>query len=239
VRSGGRPLAWLWRRYARTYDALEGLVGYREMLDAVVELVGDVQGKCVVEVGCGTGNVLTRLLERRPATLTGVDASPDMLAPARGKLARSETDLTVGLVIADAVVGLSALPARSVDVLVVSNVLYALPDRSSFWDQVARVLVPGGRLVISNPDRPGFLPVIRQQWRERGPRGFADLRLLEVFVLNVVIDLVAKTGRYEFLSWENLATEAAESGLPVAALHGRCYGGTEDGINVLGVLSKV
>ena len=53
-----RSHRWLWRWYARVYDALEGVAGYREMLDAVAAAAGPLDGLRVIEVGCGTGNVL-------------------------------------------------------------------------------------------------------------------------------------------------------------------------------------
>jgi ubiquinone/menaquinone biosynthesis C-methylase UbiE len=237
-----RSHAWLWRRYARVYDALEGLAGYREMLDAVVAAAGTPAGRHVLEVGCGTGNLLARLVSGGPARATGIDVSPAMLAAARGKLAARCPEQvaagTVRLVEADAVAGLAELPAGEVDVLVMSNVLYALPDRPAFWREAARVLSASGRVVVSNPDTSGFLPALRQQWRERGPRGFADPRLVEVFVLNVAIDAIASTGRYAFLAWEALAAEAAEAGLPASGRPARVYGGPVDGMNVVGVLTR-
>lgn len=228
---------WLWRRYARTYDSLQDLTGYQEMLDMVVEMVGEVKNRTVVETGCGTGNLLLRLAPQAPARMIGIDPSPAMLAPAQAKLSGRSATETVELVLADAVVGMKALPPRMADVIVAANVLYALPDRQAFWAEAARVLTPKGRVIISNPDRAGFLPVIRQQWRERGWRGFTNPQLIEVCLLNVVIDIIAKTGAYCFLPWDALSMEAAESGLQETTAPRRCYGGTRDGINVVGSLS--
>lgn len=228
------PDEWLWRRYARAYDALNNVVGYREMVCAVVDAAGPVEGLFVVEVGCGTGNLLLELLSQRPGRLLGIDASAAMLATAGPKLgARAE------LVKADGVAGMAQLPSGSVDVVVMSNVLYALPDRAAFWAGAARILAPAGRVVVSNPDRAGFLPAVTQQWRERGARGFADVRLFEVIALNLVIDLIASSGKYAFLSWSELASEAAEAGLPRARFLGRCYGGPTSGMNVVGVFTGV
>ncbi len=229
---------WLWRRYAGAYDALEGVVGYQEMLNAVIAAAAPLAGATVLEVGCGTGNVLTRLLAERPARLTGIDLSAEMLAPARSKLSHAVRTGSVALLEGDATIALADIAAASIDVLVISNVLYALPERASFWSRAERVLAPAGRVVVSNPDRAGFGPVVRQQWRERGAAGFVDRRLLEVVVLNVAIDVVASTGRYAFLSWEDLTAEAGRAGLGRATMLGRCYGGPVDGINVVGVLAR-
>jgi SAM-dependent methyltransferase len=236
----GRELAdgWLWHRYAGVYDALEGLTGYCEMLDAVMDAVGPVQGEVVVEVGCGTGNLLVRLLRQDPAQLLGIDASAAMLRRVHAKLRPA---IRAGQIVVrreDAVAGLAELPVGSADVIVASNLLYALRDRSDFWRRATRALAPDGRVVVSNPDRAGFGPAVRQQWRTRGAAGFTDLRMLEVFALNVVIDAMAAVRRYDFPSWPHLAAEAAAAGLPRATLHGRCYGGPVEGMNIVGELSR-
>ena len=229
---------WLWRRYAGVYDALEGLTGYGEMLDAVVAAVGQAQGRRIVEVGCGTGNVLKRLLPAQPTELVGIDASEAMLGRAQDKLGSAITAGQLRLIGTDAVAGLAGIPGGSVDVVIASNVLYALTDRQAFWGEASRVLRPDGRVVLSNPDRPGFGPAVRQQWRTRGVAGFTDLRMIEVFVLNVAIDALAVARRYEFPAWAQLAAEAAEAGLDHATLRGRCYGGPIEGMNIVGELCR-
>lgn len=225
---------WLWHRYARVYDALEKAVGYREMMDALVSAVGPVHGLVVVEVGCGTGNLLRRLASDEPARLVGIDTSGPMLEQARTKLTALVSEGRVDLRERDAVAELQTLPPGSIDVLVAANVLYALPDRAAFWRSAARVLRPEGRLVISNPDRHGIGPALRQQWRAQGAAGFTDRRLPEVLGLNLVIDLLSAGGRFEFPSWRTLTVEAAEGGLVRAELNGRCYGGPADGLNLVG-----
>ena len=232
-----RSHRWLWRWYAHVYDSLEGVAGYREMLDAVATAAGPLDGLRVVEVGCGTGNVLRRLLREGPAHLTGIDLSAEMLRPARVKLRRELEAGAVALVEADAVAGLRAVADSSVDLLVVVNLLYALPERREFWAQAARVLAHGGQVLVCNPDTAGFAPAIRQQWRERGIRGFADPRLLAVILLNLAIDAIARTGRYAFLPWDVLTAEAAEAGLDRGDLVARCYGGPSEGMNVVGTIA--
>src|SRR5215472_18984557 len=46
----------------------------------------EIRGKDVLDVGCGTGRWLTQLVKLTPGSLTGVDASPEMLARARTKV---------------------------------------------------------------------------------------------------------------------------------------------------------
>lgn len=52
---------------------------------ALVELAGDVAGRRILDVGCGSGPILADLRDRG-ATVTGVDASAGMLEQARARL---------------------------------------------------------------------------------------------------------------------------------------------------------
>jgi SAM-dependent methyltransferase len=117
--------------------------------------------------------------------------------------------------------------------LVAVNFLYVLPDRSRFWAEAARVLAPGGRLVAAHTDRAGFGPVVREHVQADGVRGLLRPRLLAVGLFDLVIDAVQRHGRFQFSSFEELVAEASAAGLGEAEHLGRCYGGDEDGVNVL------
>jgi len=66
---------------AEWYDALveTGALYQEQILPALIELAGEVQGQRILDVACGQG-LVTRALARRGATLTGIDVSPQMLA---------------------------------------------------------------------------------------------------------------------------------------------------------------
>lgn len=109
---------------------------------------GDLAGRRVLDIGCGTGRTAAALSERYGSRVWGVDPSAEMLAAARGKVPPS-----VGLKEARA----EALPfsngwfERAVMVLVVHHV-----DRPRAFAEAYRVLGRGGRLVISTPDPTNF-----------------------------------------------------------------------------------
>src|ERR1700733_3600983 len=52
----------------------------------LVRMLPDSRGLDVLDAGCGTGRWLQLLASHRPASLTGVDASPQMLQRAAAKL---------------------------------------------------------------------------------------------------------------------------------------------------------
>jgi len=96
-----------------------------------------------LDVGCGTGALLLRLLERRPGLhATGIDSSAGMLAVARDKLAGCGVDLRQGN--ADSL----PLPAHSVDLMTMANMLHYVARPSLACAEARRVLRPGGTLAV-------------------------------------------------------------------------------------------
>ena len=108
---------------------------------------GDLRGRRVLDVGCGTGAWSAELAERHAAKVWGLDPSAAMLAAARERVPAS-----VGLKLGRA----EELPfrdgwfERALIVLAVH-----LLDRPRAFAELHRVLAPGGRLTIAttNPDR--------------------------------------------------------------------------------------
>jgi len=105
---------------------------------------GDLRGRRVLEVGCGTGRLAAALAERALAKVWAVDPSPEMLAVARERAPRG---------VAFKQAGAEALPfkdgwfERAVTMLVV-HVL----DRPLAFAELRRVLGSGGRLVVATFD---------------------------------------------------------------------------------------
>jgi ubiquinone/menaquinone biosynthesis C-methylase UbiE len=100
----------------------------------------------VVDVGCGTGNLLPFLIEAgaRMQGYAGLDLSPGMLRVVMDKA--READLRTGFVAADA----EKLPLRdaSFDTAISASVLHYWDDVDAGLAQIRRVLRPGGRLLL-------------------------------------------------------------------------------------------
>ncbi|HVA91800.1 MAG TPA: class I SAM-dependent methyltransferase [Chloroflexota bacterium] len=95
----------------------------------------------VLDVGCGTGTLLQRLLTRYPeADGLGIEASREMLCVARRRLAGRG----VRLLLANA--HRIPLPARSVDLLTLASVLHYFSSPSMALVEARRVLQSGGTL---------------------------------------------------------------------------------------------
>jgi SAM-dependent methyltransferase len=104
-------------------------------------------GKRVLDVACGEGYG-TALLARHAAHVTGVDISAEAIAHAR---ARYGSLATAGFVEASC----TALPLAdaSVDVAVSFETIEHIATQAEFIGELARVLTPGGVLVLSCPNK--------------------------------------------------------------------------------------
>jgi SAM-dependent methyltransferase len=221
----------LWQTYAHLYDGLLDVFAYRDMIDQVCGLA-DCDGRMVLDAGAGTGNVTLGLLRAGAARVVSVDASANMLAHARRKLADGVAGGRVRIVHDDAVAAMAGLPAGGVDRITAVNVLYALTDRGAFFRQARRILAPGGFIVAAHTTRSGSGPIVREQFRRGGIRGCLRPRLIGIAAIDLVIDLLARGGRYDFAPVAVLAREAAAEGLTRTTSLGRCYG-DDGGVNEL------
>jgi ubiquinone/menaquinone biosynthesis C-methylase UbiE len=101
----------------------------------------------VVDVGCGTGNLLPLLIGAAPRIdgYVGVDLSLEMLRVACGK-ASSAAGIQTGFVAAD--VGKLPLHDGSFDTAVSASALHYWDDVAAGLAEIRRVLRPGGRLLL-------------------------------------------------------------------------------------------
>ncbi|GAA3170453.1 class I SAM-dependent methyltransferase [Blastococcus jejuensis] len=108
-------------------------------------LLGDVRGRRVLEIGCGSAPC-SRWLRRAGADVVALDLSAGMLA--RAAALNRSTGIAVPLLQADA----GALPLADGSVDIACSAFGGLPfvaDAGAVLAEVARVLRPGGRFVAS------------------------------------------------------------------------------------------
>jgi ubiquinone/menaquinone biosynthesis C-methylase UbiE len=137
--------------FAAGYDRNRD-VGYHRLIDDLEAEVARpyVQGKRVLEAGCGTGLLLDRLA-RVAADVTGVDLSRGMLAHARARGHRVvQADLRF-LPFAD----------ETFDAVASFKVLAHVPKPERAVAELARVLKPGGHLVLEFYNRHSLRHAIR------------------------------------------------------------------------------
>jgi 2-polyprenyl-3-methyl-5-hydroxy-6-metoxy-1,4-benzoquinol methylase len=135
-------------------------------LEYVFHLLGDVSGKTVLDLGCGSGEN-SILLARRGARVIGLDVSEALLALARQRFELNGV-AERGAFIASSAHDL-ALPDASVDVVVGIAILHHL-DLDLTASEVRRVLKPGGRAIFQEPVRNSkVLKAIRSAIPYRSP----------------------------------------------------------------------
>jgi ubiquinone/menaquinone biosynthesis C-methylase UbiE len=140
---------------------------------------GDLPGRRVLDVGCGTGALASALAERG-ARVWGVDASEEMLA-----VARAAVGTRVGLKLGRA----EELPFKDAWFeRVVLRLVVHLVERPRALSELARILVPGGRASIATFTEGHFewywltsvFPEVGEIDRRRFPRPDAlEAELLE------------------------------------------------------------
>ncbi len=145
--AGEQDLAGEWAAFAPTWieRMSTGGDGAREGLldDWMSDVVGDVAGRSVIDLGCGEGR-FCRMLAARGARTLGVDMQPAFVDHARSLAGTSER-----YELGD-VQSLGGVADGSFDLAVSYISLVDVPDQAAAVREAHRVLVPGGRFVICN-----------------------------------------------------------------------------------------
>jgi ubiquinone/menaquinone biosynthesis C-methylase UbiE/DNA-binding transcriptional ArsR family regulator len=132
-------------RVAPQWDRIRSLYVAETAVEAAVrKAAGDGPFDRVVDLGTGSGRMLT-LLGANARRLTGLDLSHNMLNIARSNVAEAGLDnveLRHGDIFA------TRLPAGSADLVLVHQVLHYLVDPHAAVVEAARLVSPGGRLLI-------------------------------------------------------------------------------------------
>jgi phosphatidylethanolamine/phosphatidyl-N-methylethanolamine N-methyltransferase len=163
-------------RWAPVYDLVFGAVFERGRRAAIA--AAERIGGRILEVGVGTGISLPAY--RRSNRLVGVDISLPMLKKARERVVAQRLSHVEALSVMDAS-GLG-LSDESFDVVVAQYVITTVPHPEATLDEFARVLKPGGEIILVNhigaetglrrAFEQGFAPVARQLgWRPEFPWG--------------------------------------------------------------------
>jgi len=156
-------------RVAPQWDRIRSLYVCESAVEAaILEAAGDGPFDRVVDLGTGSGRMLT-LLGRKARMSVGLDLSHNMLNIARANVAKAGLDkveLRHGDIFA------TRLPPHSADLVLVHQVLHYLADPAAAVAEAARLVSPGGRLLIVD-FAPHQLEQLRDEHQHRR-LGFAD-----------------------------------------------------------------
>jgi ubiquinone/menaquinone biosynthesis C-methylase UbiE len=125
----------------------EMLAGFRER---VLDNAGPIEGKTLLDVGCGEGLIGFGALERGAGAVIFSDISRDLLAFCR----QGATELAVRercRFVETSADDLAAVEDESVDVVTTRSVLIYVSDKRAAFREFARVLRPGGKVSLFEP----------------------------------------------------------------------------------------
>jgi phosphatidylethanolamine/phosphatidyl-N-methylethanolamine N-methyltransferase len=139
-----QTIAKAYARWAPVYDLVFGAV-FERGRTASIEAAERIGGR-ILEVGVGTGISLPDY--SRANRLVGVDYSEPMLRKAQERVVEQGLDNVEALAVMDA--KHLAFPDQSFDVVVAQYVITAVPEPEAALDEFARVLKPGGEIILVN-----------------------------------------------------------------------------------------
>lgn len=120
---------------------------YWPVHEAIVAALAQREPRRILDVGCGTGQLSTRLARQRPlARVTGCDFSAGMLRQAAARTA------TVDWVRGDA--GRLPFDDRSFDAVVSTEAFHWFPDQQRAAEELYRVIAPGGIALVALVNTP-------------------------------------------------------------------------------------
>ncbi len=192
-------LRWLTPFYDRL---IEGPMSAMRMRQAMLASMGSLNGKSVLDVGCGTGTFAIVMKSTYPdAQVTGLDGDPQILEIARLKARRLHREIEFTHCMSYAM----PYPDASFDFVVTSLMLHHLDHGAKVGTarEMYRVLKPGGELIgldFAEPRGPvgkglrpvtrhlermadnvdGLLPVV---FREAGFRDYAEVKRFAVGII--------------------------------------------------------
>ena len=140
------------RQLAKDWEERYQKRSFKARQAALVECLQaqDLAGRNWLDAGCGTGT-LSRLLAERGCKVLGVDAAVEMVEAA-GQLVQCEESLPLKFERVETIARLPVV-SQSCDGVLCSSVLEYVHDVDACLREFARVLRPGGLLLVSVPNR--------------------------------------------------------------------------------------
>jgi 2-polyprenyl-6-hydroxyphenyl methylase/3-demethylubiquinone-9 3-methyltransferase len=154
-----------------------------------------LEGKSALDVGCGAG-LLAEPLARLGATVTAIDAAPELIDIARAHAAGT------GLAVDYRAMGVEELTG-TFDLVTAMEVVEHVADPKAFLASLAARLAPGGLMILSTPNRTAWS------------------RLLTITLAESLGQIPKGTHHYEdFITPAEITAMLADAGLAVDDVEG-------------------
>lgn len=155
--------------------------GHRKLLALVPD------GSRVLDVGCSSGYLARRLVERG-CRVVGIELDPDAAAAAR--------EVCEDVLVGDAETIALPFPHGAFDVVLLGDTIEHLRDPEAFLDRVRPLLRRGGRLVLTTPNVANWslrVGLLLGRWRYTD-RGILDRTHTHLFTRSSLLDLLRDAG---------------------------------------------
>ncbi|SON49160.1 class I SAM-dependent DNA methyltransferase [Vibrio tapetis] len=136
----------LYTSFAKQYDhAVQDNI-YNAHLErpSLQAMLGGIKGKEVLDLGCGSGVYAQYLLEKGAEKVTCIDYSQEMV-----DIVKSKFGSQVHAYVEDLSQGVTAELSESADLVICPLVVHYFEDLQPCFDDIARVLKPGGSFCFS------------------------------------------------------------------------------------------
>jgi ubiquinone/menaquinone biosynthesis C-methylase UbiE len=161
-----------WKKYFSTYDVLNQLIPYNELLDTLVDLLEIKPNDLVLDAGAGTGNLSLKIKEKG-AVVVALDSSIeglDMISLKDDSIRTVLHDITKVL----------PFPDNYFNKIVSNNVIYTIDQnqRPFVLKEFRRILKSNGKIVLSNVIK-GWRPI--DIYKNHLNRDYKKLGFLRLF----------------------------------------------------------
>ncbi len=139
--------------WSENYDAQPGnlMLDLDELLFSKLLHTVDIKNKAVADIGCGTGRHWAKILKESPASLTGFDVSPGMLAKLKEKFPSAKTHTITDNTF-------SAIEDHTYDVIISTLTVAHIENIEEALEAWSRILKYKGDIIITDfhPDALAF-----------------------------------------------------------------------------------
>lgn len=151
--------------YGSATDSL--IDGQVNLTEACLKYYPGLEGKRLLEIGCGNGVQSMYTLQNYHAEwVTGLDFNPENVALAT-RIAAQKGLTSIDFVHSDAQ-NMTAIPDNSYDCVLNVESAFHYPDKPAFFREIYRVLRPGGTFVIADIlMKPNKRNVLLRWWEKR------------------------------------------------------------------------
>jgi len=137
--------------WSNEYDNTLGKVKrHHKLLDLVVDSSGVKDGGKVLDIGCGTGLLSLKFLEKANCLIYGIDSSPPMLEIFKDKIAKLNLSEKISCKLEDA--ENFDFKNENFDIIASTVTLHHVKNKLPVIEKIYKLLNPGGKFLLGDID---------------------------------------------------------------------------------------